>query len=142
MNEENYIKVRLDDQISWYDEKSINSQKKYKRFKIIEVILAALIPVLSIYSQDFIQITWMIAVSGALITIIESLLNISKYHENWIEYRRICETLRHEKYMYLTKTGVYNVEDSFPFLVERVESIISKENLNWANLNKKENGGN
>ena len=38
--------------------------------------------------------------------------------------------------MYLTKTGVYNSPDTdyFKTLVERCETIISKENLNWKNL--------
>ena len=142
MKKDEYINERLEEQINWYDKKCIRSQSKYKRLKIIEIILAATIPFLSVFSQDFIQITWIIAGIGGLITIIESWLNISKYHENWIEYRSICETLKHEKYMFLTQTGVYNVENHFHLLVERVESIISKENVNWANLNnKKANGG-
>ncbi|MCM3396443.1 DUF4231 domain-containing protein [Oceanobacillus profundus] len=141
IKKDDYLNDRLEDQISWYDEKSSSSQMKYKILKMFEIILASLIPVLSIFSKDVIQITWIIAIIGGSITIIESWLNISKYHENWIEYRSICETLRHEKYMFLTKTGVYSVEDPFPFLVERIESIISKENVNWANLNKKSNGG-
>lgn len=142
MDESSYIKKRLDDQIDWYDNKSISAQNKYKRLKLIEIIVAALIPVLSIFSQDFIQVTWIIALSGGIITIIEGWLNIANYHENWIEYRSICETLKHEKYMFITGTGVYNTNDSFKYLVERIESIISKENVNWANLNKKSNGGN
>lgn len=140
MNESSYIKERLDDQIEWYDNKSISAQNKYKRLKLIEIIVAALIPVLSIFSQDFIQVTWIIALSGGVITIIEGWLNIANYHENWIEYRSICETLKHEKYMFITGTGVYNTNDSFKYLVERIESIISKENLNWANLNRKSKG--
>lgn len=142
INESDYIADRLENQIVWYDNKSQEAQRKYKKLKITEIVFAALIPVLSIFSQDYIQITWIIATCGSVITVIEGWLNIAKYHENWIEYRNICETLRHEKYMFLTKTGVYNTENSFKFLVERVESIISKENVNWANLNKKSNGGN
>ena len=43
--------------------------------------------------------------------------------------------------MYLTRTGVYDTESPFKLLVERVESIISKENVNWASLNSNQNGG-
>lgn len=140
MDESSYIKERLDDQIGWYDNKSISAQNKYKRLKLVEIIIAALIPVLSIFSQDFIQVTWVIALFGGVITIIEGWLNVSNYHENWIEYRSICETLKHEKYMFITGTGIYNTDEPFKLLVERVESIISKENLNWANLNRKSKG--
>ncbi len=134
---DDYIKNRLNNQIDWYDDKSMKAQQTYKCLKLIELILAALIPILSIFSQDLIHITWIIAVAGGTITVIEGWLNISKLHENWIEYRSICETLKHEKYMFLTKTGVYNTDNNFGYLVERIESIISKVNVNWANLNKK-----
>lgn len=139
MDESSYIKERLDDQIEWYSKKSTDSQRKFKFFKTIEILSASSIPVLSVFSQKG-QITWIIAIAGAVITIIESWLAITKYHENWIDYRSVCETLKHEKYMYLTRTGVYNTDKPFKLLVERVESIISKENLNWANLNRKSKG--
>src|SRR5690625_717844 len=100
MDESSYIKERLDDQIEWYSKKSTDSQRKFKFFKTIEILSASSIPVLSVFSQKG-QITWIIAIAGAVITIIESWLAITKYHENWIDYRSVCETLKHEKYMYL-----------------------------------------
>jgi hypothetical protein len=64
---------------------------------------------------------------------------MNKHSENWIEYRSICETLKHEKFMYLYKTGVYRDDTNrFEYFVERVESIISQENINWASLIKNE----
>ncbi|KYG35327.1 hypothetical protein AZF04_00910 [Alkalihalobacillus trypoxylicola] len=141
MSEEKYIQERLDDQINWYDSKSMVAQKIYKRSKIFVIILSASIPLLIGLIPDFKFIVILVSLIGVTITGIEAWLGLSKYHENWIEYRSICETLRHEKYMYLTKTGVYDTEIPFKALVERVESIISKENVNWANLNSKEKGG-
>ena len=65
----------------------------------------------------------------------ESLISLSNHQSNWTQYRTTAETLRHEKYMYQTQTGVYkNEEDKFALLVERCETIISSENINWANL--------
>lgn len=142
MEKVNYLEERLENQIKWYDKKSIEAQRKYKIFKSIEIIAASSIPVLSVFSRNTTNITWIIAVVGSFITIIESWLAITKYHENWIEYRSLCETLKHEKYMYLTSTGDYNSKEPYKLLVERVESIISKENLNWANLNRKSKGEN
>lgn len=139
ITEEEYLENRLNHQIKWYSNKSMRSQRKYKVFKMLEILFAALIPVLSIFSKDLIQLTWVIASLGGGITIIEGWLSTNKYHENWIEYRSICEILKQEKYMFLTKTGVYNTQAKFKFLVERTESIISKENINWANLNVKSN---
>jgi hypothetical protein len=141
ISEESYFKDRLENQINWYDDKSIRDQKKFKRFKGTVIVLSASIP----FFVGFIShhTFWKIVVSviGVIIVVIEGWLGLTKYHEHWIEYRSICETLRHEKYMYLTRTGVYETDNPFKLLVERVESIISKENVNWASLNNNNNGG-
>jgi hypothetical protein len=137
ITEKDYFKERLDQQIEWYDKKSQNHQKNYKWAKRIEFVLAALIPLLSGFSKDTSFISISVGILGAAIAVIEGLMSLSKHHENWIEYRSICETLKQEKYTYLTRTGVYKTENPFALLVERVENIISRENVNWANINSK-----
>ncbi|MCM3239597.1 DUF4231 domain-containing protein [Heyndrickxia oleronia] len=133
--EEDYIHQRLDYQISWYDKKSQKSQKAYKFLKVIEISASASIPLFTGFIVDFKFWVTIVGILGMVITIIEGWLALTKHHENWIEYRSICETLKHEKYMFLTRTGVYVSEIPFRLFVERIESIISKENVNWANLN-------
>lgn len=141
ITEDAYFQERLDNQIEWYDTKSIKAQRTYKKLKGIEIAMSASIPLFVGFIAEFKIWATVVGVIGVLITGIEGWLNLTKHHENWIEYRSICETLRHEKYMYLTKTGVYETDDPFKMLVERIESIISRENVNWANLNNNQNGG-
>ncbi|NLY44736.1 MAG: DUF4231 domain-containing protein [Tissierella sp.] len=136
-----YFENRLDSQIKWYDTKSISTHKKYKRVKFIILLCSSLIPFLVVISESKICLKIFIGLLGVLITSLEGLSNINKYQEHWLEYRSICETLQHEKHMYLYKSGIYSEpENRFTFFVERIESIISKENINWANLNKNESG--
>lgn len=145
MFEEEYIKTRIDDQINWYDKKSISHQSIYKSWKITQIIISASIPFVVGYVDSLRFLAIVVGAMGVVITCIEGILTLGKHHENWIEYRSICETLRHEKYMYLTRTGIYKNEGSFSNLVERVESVISQENVNWAALNYEDNtksGGN
>lgn len=135
--EANYIEDRVNDQIDWYDKKSIESQRKYKVYKGITIITSALIPILSFTNLPSQGTQYLIATLGAVIAISEGLISLNKYSENWIRYRSICETLKQEKYMYKNESGVYSEEDSnFSFFVERIETIISQENVNWASLNK------
>ncbi|WP_273854130.1 DUF4231 domain-containing protein [Guptibacillus spartinae] len=136
MSEEEYLEQRLENQIKWYDNNSINYQRKYRTLKMIEILFATSIPVVA----STIPNATVISILGGGIAFIEGWLNLSKYHENWIEYRSICEILKQEKYMFLTHSGVYSSKKSFTYLVERVESIISKENVNWANLNSDNKG--
>ncbi|MCE4045575.1 DUF4231 domain-containing protein [Lysinibacillus fusiformis] len=141
ISEQAYFQERLDNQINWYDKKSSHFQKVYRCLKGIVIFFSASIPLLVGFISDYGFWEIVIGAIGVSIAVIEGWLSLTKYHENWIEYRSICETLRHEKYMYLTRTGVYDIENPFKVLVDRVESIISNETVNWASLNYNQNGG-
>ena len=81
MSEDEYIDLRLDGQIEWYDKKSLDAQ--------------------------------------------------------WIEYRSTCESLKHEKFLFLSGAEPYCEENSYHLLVQRVEGLISKENSEWFRYTKK-----
>ena len=111
-NIDDYIKYRLDDQINWYDNKAASAQRCYTGYQVAELIIAALIPLLSGYAASSTLIAVIIGVGGALITLIEGICKLFRFHENWIEYRSTCELLRHEKYLYQMKAFPYCKEES------------------------------
>ncbi len=49
MDAAGYIADRLDDQIGWYDRKSLSNQNWYKGLRMLQVLAAALIPFLTAY---------------------------------------------------------------------------------------------
>src|SRR5579884_653271 len=86
------IIARLEDQIAWYDRKSQLNQRIFKRIKITEIVAAALIPFLSAFRiQAFVYAT---AGLGVLITVLEGLLHLNQYQQNWTSYRSTCEELK------------------------------------------------
>jgi hypothetical protein len=126
--------ARLEDQISWYDLKSMQSQRIFKRIKITEIFAAALIPFLVTFPAPYGSRT--AAGLGILITILEGMLHLNQYQSNWIAYRSTCEALKHEKYVYLGKASPYaEVNDPHALLAERVESMVSQEHAKWASTN-------
>jgi hypothetical protein len=135
------IVERLEDQISYYDAKSLRCQKSYKRIKLVEIIAAALIPFLAaLHVADthgdvkaaFAIIT---ALLGVLITILEGVLQLQQYQQIWVTYRATAEALKHEKYTYIAKAGVYaSATDPRALLAERIETIGSQENTKWTSL--------
>lgn len=79
------------------------------------------------------------ACSGTVITALETLQSLNKYHENWVSYRATAENLKQEKFMYLANSGIYSCLDDtscFQEFVARCETIISSENINWASVEK------
>jgi hypothetical protein len=131
MNSEEYIQSRVNDQIEWYNNKSARNQAWFRRLRIIETIAAALIPLLAGYADwDVLKIV--VAALGLLIAVIAGVLGLFQFQENWTSYRVTCESLKQEKYLFLTKTDPYDENDSFPLFVQRVEALMASEHAAWA----------
>ena len=131
-----YIKQRVDDQISWYDRKSLSAQRWFKRLRGAEIICAAAIPVLAGFSGFHFPTSPIMGILGAAVVIIAAFVSLNQYQEKWIQYRTICESLRHEKYLFLTHTEPYDADNPFPLFVQRIESLISKENTAWSQYSR------
>ncbi len=133
MDEEKYLEDRIDDQISWYDRKSMWNKRYYNILRIIELTLGVSIPFLVNFIDSpgsYIKIV--IGIFGVLVALIIGLHALFKFQENALQYRTTCETLKHEKYKFLTKVEPYSRKNAFQYLVQNVENLISKENSSWA----------
>jgi hypothetical protein len=137
-NPKNPTLERLEDQIGWYDKKSASNQRWFKGLKIIELIAAALIPLLAGISASIPYYVIITGGLGALIVVLESLQGLYQFQSNWISYRSTCEGLRHEKYLWLAKAGPYvDRKDPDRLLAERIESLISTEHAKWVSTQEK-----
>jgi len=139
MTQEEYLKQRLDDQIDWYDRKSSWNQKWYKRLQLILLVAAATIPFLSGFASDMHEagsgLPWVniaVGLLGVAIAAIAAVLGLYNFQENWIKYRTTCESLKKEKFKFLTQVSPYDDDNAFTLLVEHVEGLISKENTDWS----------
>lgn len=133
MNSDEYIQIRVDGQINWYDKHSLKNQKWYRILKILAIVSASIIPLLvGFIAEDTIYLRLTVGGLGVIVAIATSIQSIFKLQENWIKYRTTCESLKHIKYLYITNIEPYNIDDKFELLVKNIESIISKENVNWS----------
>lgn len=130
------IMERLENQIDWYDRKSIECHHIFKRIKIVEIVAAAVIPLLAAAGTGkYLWLPWLTGALGVVITVFEGILQLGQYQQNWITYRATCESLRHEKYLYLAKAGPYaSASDAHALLAERIESLVSQETSKWASM--------
>lgn len=131
----------LENQTKWYSQKGAQYQRIYKRAKAIEIVVAALIPLGSALSTGTVVINGItlnpgaitIGFLGVVITVIEGLLHLNQYQQNWITYRATAEALKHEKYLYLAAAGPYaSAPTPLTVLTERIVLIMSQENTQWA----------
>ena len=135
----NYLENRYEDQITWYDGKAAENQRIYRGLQWSVIVLAAITPVLIELDLDgLIQgLGHVPTLTSAIVAILTAGLSTFKYQENWINYRTTCETLRKEKHFYDAGLGDYGKPGNKEALfVERVESLISRENTMWVSTQK------
>jgi hypothetical protein len=137
MTEQEYLDQRVKDQIDWYDKKSGWHKKRFLYLKIIEMILALAIPFLTGYiTTEDVGLKVTVGFIGVVVAATAGIITLFKFQENWIQYRTVAESLKHEKFLFITRSGPYKGTASFPDFVERFESYISKENSQWASYIK------
>jgi uncharacterized protein DUF4231 len=120
--------ARLEDQINWYDRKSANSRIWHLRLKIGMLLSAGAIP----FSAAIGAHAYVGGVLGVIVVVIEGLQQLFQFHTNWVSYRGTCESLKHEKYLFLALAGPYATAASPQrMLAERVEGTVSVENAKW-----------
>ncbi len=120
--------LRLDDQIVWYDRRSAYNQRAFKLLKFLEIAAAAIIP----FSAGFELTPWVTGALAIVVVVTEGVQQLNQYHSNWLSYRSTCESLKHEKYLYLAKAGPYaSSNDPHALLAEHIEELVSREHAKW-----------
>ena len=131
-----YLTDRYQDQISFYDKSAIKNQKKYRRMRGTVIVFATLTPFLIELPLEGL---WehLATVTSAVVAILTVSLKTFNYQENWHSYRTTCETLIKEQHFYEAGIGEYRtIKDKEALFVERVESMIARENTVWISTQK------
>jgi hypothetical protein len=124
--------MRLNDQLSWYDRKSADNQRRYKQIKVAQLVLAGSIPVFALVGATWGR--WITAILGASVAILEGLQQLGQYNNLWVSYRATAEQLKHEKFLFLAKSGPYRnlgEGEALKQLAERIEERVSTEHAKW-----------
>ena len=124
-----YAWERLEDQLGWYDRKSAHHKNWFQRFKVLQIVIAASIPVVAGGGAG----AWITGSLGASIVAIESFQQLFQFQQNWLGYRATAEALKHEKFVYLARAGPYrDAPAPDALLAERVEGLVSQEHAAWS----------
>lgn len=125
---------RLEDQLAWYDRKSVAAQQAYKRVKLSQLVVGAAVPVAA-----GLQISAAItATLAAFVVVAEGVQQLYQWQTNWVLYRSTAEVLKHEKYLYLAAAGPYSTNDRHRVLAERIEGLVSQEHAKWTEARQKD----
>jgi hypothetical protein len=131
MDAETYLKERVEDQIAWYDRRASFNKRWFISLRAVEITAAATVPFLSGFAGNL-AIRATVGIIGIIITLCAGITHLCQFQERWIEYRTTAEALKKEKFLFTTKTEPYDSDEAFPILVQRMETLVSKENVTWA----------
>jgi len=132
---EEYLTERYRGQINYYGSKAKWNKKAYNWFQWSVIIISAVVPVMVVYSEQRLVTAGL----SVILAVGTSALKAFKFQENWINFRQIAEALTQEKYFYDAQLGGYaKAEDKSTLFVDRVESLISRENAIWTNLHEQQ----
>lgn len=76
----------------------------------------------------------MTAILGASVAILEGLQQLGQYNNLWVSYRATAEQLKHERFLFLARSGPYKgleEQEAWRLLAERVEEQVSTEHAKW-----------
>ena len=124
---------RLEDQLGWYDRKSMAAQQAYKRVKLSQLIVGAIVPVAALQVPPAVT-----ASLAAFVVVAEGAQQLYQWQTNWVLYRATAEALKHEKYLYLAAAGPYRSDDRQRVLAERLEGLVSQEHAKWTESRQKD----
>lgn len=132
-----YFEKRVEDQLNYYEKAAKRAKRTYMWMQSSIIVLGLLVPVIvnipsSWGSGDSAvdltgEIRIAVTVFSLTLAILTGIMNFRKYGDLWLSYRLTEESIKHEKFMFLTRAGPYESEPAFPPFVEKFESIVSAE---------------
>ena len=138
LNEAQYLEQRIDDQIAWYGSKSRRNKACYRTLRIISIIIALSIPILTGFigkaHDELLKVV--ISIAGALVALLEGLLSLYKFQENWIQYRATAESLKHHRFLFMTSAAPYHESGAFSLFVQQAEALMANERMSWVQGNQ------
>ena len=139
---DDYMKSRVDDQLSYFDSSSIKNQKAYRRLKLVAIAcnilttttiaLAFTVPEAYKVAMGILALVLSTVVLGTY-----QLEEFQNYGAKWEKFRLVAEQLKSEKYMFLNRAGVYSSADEEANrreFVERVEGTIRGTDITYFSL--------
>ena len=107
MNKKEYMEKRLESQKKYFSKSSRENKNKYTFFSITKLSISLSITILSLIFGEHSIESIIISILASVITFIDGILLLKKYHENWINYRVTNEKLKKEECYYYTNSEKY-----------------------------------
>lgn len=141
----NPVKTWIESEITFYSHYASQQCICYRLCKIPALVAAATIPIFALHVDSSPVIA---AGLGALIAVLESLQQLCRFHENWINAVATRDSLDRELQLFSSEAGLYasqeRAKSAAVIFAERIAAIIEGEQSHWftVQLNAAKGGDN
>lgn len=145
MEPDSYLTQRVDDQLSYYEQSANRAKKAHNRTQMAIIVLGLLVPVMVNIPVEWgsdgqlldisVPMQILITVTSLALAVLNGVANFKKFGDLWLSYRMTEELLKHEKFMFQTRSGKYGIpETAFSEFVQSIESLLSVEHNKFRSL--------
>ena len=137
-----YMKNRVDDQLSYFDSNATKNQWRYKQLKRIAIICNILttmtIALAFTVPEDYKLFMGILAlILSTIVLATYQWEEFENFGAKWEKFRLVAEQLKSEKYTFMTKAGRYSSDDNSKNrreFVDRIEGIIRGTDISYFSL--------
>jgi hypothetical protein len=127
---EEYMNERVLAHIDYCEDVAHQYRSRYYLIEWVLIIFASLTPISVILSLSITRDTWaqwIPVATSAVVAILTAGLKTFRYEENWRKYSELAESLKKEKYQFMSGAGIYGTSDDPEVaFFEAVEALLGK----------------
>ncbi len=133
--EDNMLKKRTAHMLYTYVYGAQKYKRRYYLFTWLTVALPALMVFLNSFesSQDM-TVRAAVSLCSLTIAVVSGIAGSVKTRESWVRYRKYCEWVKRELFLYSMAKEEGNVQEKEKKLAEKLEQIYKQEGVNWGEL--------
>lgn len=123
-----YLDVRLRPQLAWYERRAQAAKRWSVGLVSTQLLMTTSIPVANVLIGSPAAST----ILAALAALATGLLQMGKFHDNWLRYRTTVGALDAIRLRYNLELPPFNGGDRHARLIDEGESVISQEGVQWS----------
>lgn len=130
-----FLRSRWLDQMSWFEGKAHQSQKRYYTLRLVAIVGGLIVPALVSLSTRHAQVTsavaWTTFALSLCVGIAVAVDGFFNYGGRWRQYRRTTELLKAHGWQFFELVGIYSPYHThragFPKFAAEVEALIAED---------------